>query len=102
MKVVVDGRVFLATIEGVTLGDRWQQASGGNIRMNNKRKFYCVHCMSGRSLFRAHRPRALAVYMTTCLLVATAVGPCATHAVAAVHPQLLDILEKLSLATPTV
>ena len=83
MKVVVDGRVFLARIEGVNLGGLWQRASGGN--MNHKRKFYCVHFMSGRSLFRAHRPRTLAVYMTTCLLVATAVGPCATHAVAAVR-----------------
>ena len=88
MKVVVDGRVFHATIGGLTLGGLWQRASGGN--MNHTRKFYCVHFVSGRSLFRAHRPRTLAVYMTTCLLVA------------AVHPQLLDILEKLSLATPTV
>jgi len=85
MKVVVDGRESLAKIESVTLGGLWQRPSGGNIRMNNTRKFYCVHCVSGRSLFRAHRPRTLAVYMTTCLLVAAAVGPCATHAVAAVR-----------------
>ncbi|PHX98997.1 MAG: hypothetical protein CK530_06615, partial [Planctomycetaceae bacterium] len=80
MKVVVDRRVFLAKIEGVTLGDCWQRASGGNMRTNHTRKFYCVHCMSGRSLFRAHRPRTLAVYMTTCLLVAALFGVSASAA----------------------
>ena len=55
-------------------------ASGGNI-MNSHRKFYCVNCVSGWSFFRAHRLRALAVY---CLLVAAAVGLCATPAQAAI------------------